>query len=63
VIANRLGRSELYRRNLSEPEIVTFDELLARAQRHVTLAERDADDRSARYTGTTIAFAQLPASE
>jgi hypothetical protein len=32
---------ELYRRNLYEPEIITFDELLARAEWHVTLAERD----------------------
>ena len=30
---------ELYRRNLYEPEIITFDELLARAEWHVTLAE------------------------
>jgi hypothetical protein len=33
---------ELFRRNLVEPEIITFDELLARAEWHVTLAERDA---------------------
>lgn len=31
---------ELYRRNLYEPEIVTFDELLARAEWHILLAER-----------------------
>jgi hypothetical protein len=30
---------ELYRRNLYEPEIVTFDELLARAEWHIALAE------------------------
>jgi len=30
---------ELYRRNLYEPEIMTFDELLARAQWHVTLLD------------------------
>lgn len=30
---------ELFRRNLYEPEIVTFDELLARAEWHVSLAE------------------------
>jgi hypothetical protein len=30
---------ELYRRNLYEPEIITFDELLARAEWHVELAE------------------------
>jgi hypothetical protein len=32
---------ELYRRNLYEPEIVTFDELLARAEWHVSLTEAD----------------------
>lgn len=32
---------ELYRRNLYEPEILTFDELLARAEWHVTTAEQD----------------------
>ncbi|RWA16593.1 Shedu anti-phage system protein SduA domain-containing protein [Mycolicibacterium brumae] len=30
---------ELYRRNLYEPEIVTFDELLARAEWQCTLLE------------------------
>jgi hypothetical protein len=33
---------ELYRRNLYEPEIITFDELLARAEWHVELAELEA---------------------
>jgi hypothetical protein len=32
---------ELYRRNLTEPDVITFDELLARAEWHVTLAESD----------------------
>ncbi len=32
---------ELYRRNLYEPEIVTFDELLARAEWHISLAEQE----------------------
>lgn len=32
---------ELSRRNLYEPEILTFDELLARAEWHVTLAEQE----------------------
>jgi hypothetical protein len=30
---------EFYRRNLYEPEVITFDELLARNEWHVTLAE------------------------
>lgn len=32
---------ELYRRNLHEPEIVTFDELLARAEWHVEVLDED----------------------
>lgn len=36
---DRFSSFELYRRNLYEPEILTFDELLARAEWHVTLAE------------------------
>jgi Domain of unknown function (DUF4263) len=32
---------ELYRRNLYEPEIITFDELLARAEWHVAVAEQE----------------------
>lgn len=38
---------EIYRRNLYEPEILTFDELLARAEWHVTLAEGEREQRSA----------------
>jgi hypothetical protein len=33
---------ELYRRNLYEPDIITFDELLARAEWHVELAELES---------------------
>jgi hypothetical protein len=33
---------ELFRRCLIEPEIITFDELLARAEWHVDAAERQA---------------------
>ena len=32
---------ELYRRNLYEPEVITFDELLARAEWHVAVAEQE----------------------
>ncbi|MPZ66946.1 MAG: DUF4263 domain-containing protein [Pseudonocardiaceae bacterium] len=35
----RFSSFELYRRNLYEPEVLTFDELLARAEWHVALAE------------------------
>jgi hypothetical protein len=35
---DRVRSFELYRRQLHEPEIVTFDELLARAEWHVTTA-------------------------
>jgi len=34
---------ELYRRNLYEPEIITYDELLARAEWHVEMAEEEED--------------------
>jgi hypothetical protein len=37
---DKLRSFELYRRNLYEPEIVTFDELLARAEWHLAEAER-----------------------
>ena len=30
---------ELYRRNLYEPEVITFDELLARAEWHVEVLD------------------------
>lgn len=38
----RLRSFELYRRNLYEPEILTFDELLARAEWHVALSQRES---------------------
>jgi hypothetical protein len=41
----KLRSFELYRRNLYEPEIVTFDELLARAEWHLAEAEREVDLR------------------
>ncbi|MGW4393838.1 Shedu immune nuclease family protein [Amycolatopsis nivea] len=41
---DRIRSFELYRRQLHEPEIVTFDELLARAEWHVTAAESEAAD-------------------
>lgn len=40
VNVDKLRSFELYRRNLYEPEIVTFDELLARAEWHLAEAER-----------------------
>ncbi len=42
VHADRYQSFELYRRNLYEPEIITFDELLARAEWHVELAELES---------------------
>ncbi len=41
VHADKHRSFELYRRNLYEPEIITFDELLARAEWHVEVAEQD----------------------
>lgn len=40
VNVDKLRSFELYRRNLYEPEIMTFDELLARAEWHLAEAER-----------------------
>lgn len=37
----RIRSFELYRRQLQEPEVVTFDELLARAEWHVTAASTE----------------------
>lgn len=41
-IDDKVHSFELFRRNLHEPEIITFDELLARAEWHVKLAEDQA---------------------
>jgi hypothetical protein len=41
-IDNKVHSFELFRRNLHEREVITFDELLARAEWHVKLAEEQA---------------------
>jgi hypothetical protein len=41
-IDDKVHSFELFRRNLHEPEVITFDELLARAEWHVKLAEGQA---------------------
>lgn len=41
-IDDKVHSFELFRRNLHEPEVITFDELLARAEWHVKLAEEQA---------------------
>lgn len=43
-INDQVKSFELFRRNLVEPEILTFDELLARAKWHVQLAEDEEND-------------------
>lgn len=43
-ISDQVKSFELFRRNLIEPEILTFDELLARAKWHVQLAEDQEND-------------------
>lgn len=43
-IDDKVHSFELFRRNLTHPEIITFDELLARAEWHVKLAEEQTDD-------------------
>jgi len=44
VIDDKVHSFELFRRNLAHPEVITFDELLARAEWHVKLAEEQAGD-------------------
>lgn len=44
-IDDKVHSFELFRRNLHEPEVITFDELLARAEWHVKLAEDQAMDK------------------
>lgn len=43
-IPDKVRSFELFRRNLYEPEVITFDELLARAEWHVEQAEQEAAD-------------------
>ena len=39
LIDNKVHSFEMFRRNLLQPEVLTFDELVARAEWHVRLAE------------------------
>ena len=41
-VPDKVRSFELFRRNLVEPEVLTFDELLARAEWHVEQAEHEA---------------------
>lgn len=43
-IDDKVHSFELFRRNLHQPEILTFDELVARAEWHVQLAEKQNSD-------------------
>ncbi len=43
-IDDKVHSFELFRRNLAHPEVLTFDELLARAEWHVKLAEEQSDE-------------------
>jgi hypothetical protein len=43
-IDDKVHSLELFRRNLHEPEIITFDELLARAEWHVKVAEGQSSE-------------------
>ena len=43
---DKFSSFELYRRNLYEPEILTFDELLARAEWHVAVVEEQTGQTS-----------------
>lgn len=43
-IDDKVHSFELFRRNLAHPEVISFDELLARAEWHVKLAEEQAGE-------------------
>ena len=43
-IDDKVHSFELFRRNLAHPEVITFDELLARAEWHVKLAEEQTEE-------------------
>jgi len=45
-IDDKVHSFELFRRNVVQPEIITFDELLARAEWHVKLAEEQAQSQA-----------------
>ncbi|MFZ1410920.1 MAG: Shedu anti-phage system protein SduA domain-containing protein, partial [Micropruina sp.] len=45
-IDDKVHSFELFRRNVVQPEIITFDELLARAEWHVKLAEEQAQSEA-----------------
>jgi len=49
-IDDKVHSFELFRRNMTHPEIITFDELLARAEWHVKLAEEQAEDATPAHT-------------
>lgn len=46
VVPDKFRSFELFRRNLQEPEVMTFDELVARAEWHVNAASNKADQAS-----------------
>lgn len=43
-IGDKVRSFELFRRNLNQPEVITFDELVARAEWHVDVAASMAGD-------------------
>ncbi len=64
-IDDKVHSFELFRRNLTHPEVITFDELLARAEWHVKLAEdqEDFEESRAEAPATTATGAGEPWSE
>ncbi|CCK59088.1 Conserved protein of unknown function [Mycobacterium canettii CIPT 140070010] len=45
-VTDKFRSFELFRRNLHEPEVITFDELVARAEWHIKVATRPAESES-----------------
>lgn len=62
-IDDKVHSFELFRRNLHEPEVITYDELLARAEWHVKLAEEQAAHQDAEPQDYDGSIPQAPAGQ
>lgn len=59
-IPDKVRSFELFRRNLHEPEVITFDELVARAEWHVEAAAQHADADGAESLEVTDPWVPAP---
>jgi hypothetical protein len=51
-IPDKVRSFELFRRNLHEPEVITFDELVARAEWHIEAAVQGSAPNEVQPTGS-----------